>query len=154
MIIVYCMHSDFVVSLLNLTPVLIILVKELCWNLINLNLLLCSRSEKWRSIRLLCPWNSSGKDTGVAIPFSRGSSQPGIKPILYIAGRFFTIWATREDMGWRIFKWRHKDNACLPNKASNIVKGGGICSGFSPQFSTMIHVSLSCVLSHQLFRIM
>ena len=26
--------------------------------------------------RLLCPWNSPGKSTGVAIPFSKGSSQP------------------------------------------------------------------------------
>ena len=31
----------------------------------------------------------------VAIPFSRGSFQP-TNPSLYIAGRFFTIWATRE----------------------------------------------------------
>ena len=33
----------------------------------------------------------------VAIPFSRGSSRLGDwKPVSYIAGRFFTIWATRE----------------------------------------------------------
>ena len=31
----------------------------------------------------------------VAIPFSRGSSQPKNQPA-YIAGRFFTTWATRE----------------------------------------------------------
>ena len=31
----------------------------------------------------------------VAIPFSRGSSRP-MNPSLYIAGRFFTIWATTE----------------------------------------------------------
>ena len=33
----------------------------------------------------------------VAIPFSRGSSQPWDRtPVSCIAGRFFTIWATRE----------------------------------------------------------
>ena len=33
----------------------------------------------------------------VAIPFSRGSSQPRDRTqVSYIAGRFFTIWATRE----------------------------------------------------------
>ena len=33
----------------------------------------------------------------VAIPFSRGSSQPGDQGwVSHIAGRFFTIWATRE----------------------------------------------------------
>ena len=30
--------------------------------------------------RLLCPWDSLGKNIGKAIPFSRGSSQPGIEP--------------------------------------------------------------------------
>ena len=34
----------------------------------------------------------------VAIPFSKGSSQPRDQTqISYIAGRFFTIWATKED---------------------------------------------------------
>ena len=34
----------------------------------------------------------------VAIPFSRGSSQPRDRTqVSYIAGRFLTIWATRED---------------------------------------------------------
>ena len=33
----------------------------------------------------------------VAISFSRGSSQPGIEPMSSaLAGRFFTIWATKE----------------------------------------------------------
>ena len=33
----------------------------------------------------------------VAIPFSKGSSQPmGQTQVSHIAGRFFTIWATRE----------------------------------------------------------
>ena len=34
----------------------------------------------------------------VAIPFSRGSSQPSDRTqISYIAGRFFIIWATKEE---------------------------------------------------------
>ena len=33
----------------------------------------------------------------VAVPFSKGSSQPRDQPwVSHIAGRFFTIWATRE----------------------------------------------------------
>ena len=36
----------------------------------------------------------------VAIPFSRGSSWPrGRTQVSWIAGRFFTIWATRETLG-------------------------------------------------------
>ena len=57
----------------------------------------------------LCPWNSAGKNTvgfrsnstprmeWVAIPFSRGSSQPRDGSwVSCIVGRFFTIWDTRE----------------------------------------------------------
>ena len=44
---------------------------------------------------LLCPWISPGKST--AISFSRRSSQPrDVTPVSYIAGRFFTNWATWE----------------------------------------------------------
>ena len=40
----------------------------------------------------------------VAIPFSRGSSWPRDQtPVSYIAGRFFTIWATREAHGLVIY---------------------------------------------------
>ena len=48
--------------------------------------------ELWPS-RLLCPWDSPGKNTGwVAILFSRGSSQPRDQtPASCIVGRFFTI---------------------------------------------------------------
>ena len=48
--------------------------------------------------RLFCPWDSSGKSTEwVARSFSRGSSGPrGWTQISHIAGRFFTIWATKE----------------------------------------------------------
>ena len=47
---------------------------------------------------LLCPWDSPGKNTGgVAILFSRGSSQPREWTwVSCIAERFFTVWATRE----------------------------------------------------------
>ena len=35
--------------------------------------------------------------SGVAIPFSRGSSQPRDQTqVFFIAGKFFTIWATRK----------------------------------------------------------
>ena len=49
--------------------------------------------------RLLCPWNSLGKKIleWVAIPFSKGSFQPGDWTLVSCtAGRFFTIWATKE----------------------------------------------------------
>ena len=51
-----------------------------------------------QSIRLLCPWDSPGKNIGwAAIPFSRGSSRPRDQIWVFcIAGRFFTIWATEE----------------------------------------------------------
>ena len=56
---------------------------------------------------LLCPWDIPGKNIGVgkekkkeywsAISFSRESSQPRDQTqVSCIAGRFFTIWATRE----------------------------------------------------------
>ena len=46
--------------------------------------------------RLLCPWNSPSKNTGVgSVPFSRGSSLPRDRTwVSSIAGRFFTVWAT------------------------------------------------------------
>ena len=43
----------------------------------------------------------------VAVPFSRGSSQPrGQAPIFCIAGRFFTIWATKEECERRKHNWQ------------------------------------------------
>ena len=46
----------------------------------------------------LTPWSSPSQNTGqVAVAFSRGSSQPrDWTQVSRIAGRFFTIWATRE----------------------------------------------------------
>ena len=53
--------------------------------------------------RLLCPWDSLGKSTEVGShSFSRGSSRPRDRTqISCIAGRFFTVWATRELQVWR-----------------------------------------------------
>ena len=61
---------------------------------------LCSRSVMSDSLwprglqptRLLCPWDFSGKNTGVGCPFlSRGSSRPGDHTrVSCTAGRFFT----------------------------------------------------------------
>ena len=51
-----------------------------------------------RLTRLLCPWNSPGRILEwVATPFFRGSSWPrdGTQ-VSYMAGRFFTIWATKK----------------------------------------------------------
>ena len=59
--------------------------------------------------RLLCLWNSPGKNTGVdSCSFSRGSSQArDWTQVFCIAGRFFTVWATREAVQiyfcWYIF---------------------------------------------------
>ena len=49
--------------------------------------------------RVLCLWDSPGKEywSGVAIPFSRGSSPPRDQTrVSHTAGRFFTTRATRE----------------------------------------------------------
>ena len=47
---------------------------------------------------------------GVAVPFSRGSHQPrDWTQVSYIAGRFFTIWVTREVWWahWNELTWGH-----------------------------------------------
>ena len=48
--------------------------------------------------RLICPWNFQARALEwVAMSFSRGSSQPGDQTrVSHIAGRRFTLWATRE----------------------------------------------------------
>ena len=61
-------------------------------------------SNSWRPHglypgRFLCPWNSPGKNIGVGCHFPSlgGLPDPGIEPwVSCIAGKFFTIWATRE----------------------------------------------------------
>ena len=56
--------------------------------------------------RLLCPWNSPGKNTAVsgAIPVSKGSSQTRDWTwVSHIAGRFFTIWTRVKELWLRIY---------------------------------------------------
>ena len=50
------------------------------------------------STRFLCPWNSPGKNTGVDChSLLQWSSWPRDRTcVSRIAGRFFTVWATRE----------------------------------------------------------
>ena len=50
------------------------------------------------TVRLLCPWGFSIKNTGVGCHALLHGVFPtqGLKPGLPIAGRFFTVWATRE----------------------------------------------------------
>ena len=60
-------------------------------------LTLCNPMEL-KPARLLCPWDSWGKNTGVvAITFFRGSSRlRDWTWVSCIAGRVFTVWATRK----------------------------------------------------------
>ena len=52
--------------------------------------------QRLQSVRLLCPWNSTGKSPRVGT-FSKGSSQSRNQTwVSCIAGRFFTRWATKE----------------------------------------------------------
>ena len=57
--------------------------------------------------RLLCPWNSLGRKTGVdSHSLFQGIFWPGGQTwVSHIAGRFFTIWATREDFKFSPGKW-------------------------------------------------
>ena len=58
--------------------------------------------------RLLCPWDSQQEYWSEFMPFSRGSSWPSDQTcISLIAGRFFTVWATREALP-------HSINQILP----------------------------------------
>ena len=65
-------------------------------------------SDSLQPHRLYNPWNSPGRTLEwVAIPFSRGSSQPTDQTqVSFIAGGFFTSLATREAQeywsGWPI----------------------------------------------------
>ena len=53
-------------------------------------------------------WNSPGKKTGVGSPFSRGSSwSRDWTQVSWIAGGFFTIWATREAQNINWFRFIH-----------------------------------------------
>ena len=56
------------------------------------------RPQRPQPTRLLCPWDSPGKNTGVGSHFLLQGIFPTRDPtrVSCIAGRFFTIWATRE----------------------------------------------------------
>ena len=60
--------------------------------------ILCN-SMDCRAHWLLSPWNSPGKNTGVSSPsLLQGSSWPRDQTRVFcIAGRFFTVWATRRE---------------------------------------------------------
>ena len=55
--------------------------------------------------RLLCPWHSPGKNTGVNChPISRGFSLPKDETrVSCIAGRLFSLWATRKTLHFTLF---------------------------------------------------
>ena len=58
-------------------------------------------SDSWRPheslARLLCPWDSPGKNTGVGWHFLEKEILPRNQTrVSCVAGRFFTIWAMRE----------------------------------------------------------
>ena len=95
--------------------------------------------------RLLCPWNSRGKNKEcVAIPFSRGSSRLRDWTLVSrIAGRFFTSWATREVFNLLSF-------SCVPlfatpwsaaRQASCPPPSAGDCSN-SPPLSQPCHPTI------------
>jgi len=54
------------------------------------------RPHGLQSIKLLCPWDFLGKNTKVAISYSRGSSWPMDRTHICNTSRFFIHWATEE----------------------------------------------------------
>ena len=95
------------------------------------------------SARLLWLWDFPGKNTGVvAIPFSRGSSQPrDQRRVSCIAGRFFTIWATRE---------AHFSYALHPKNYSNTLKDLLIATNHTDKTRLEI-ISLICFSQENTF---
>ena len=74
---------------------------------------------RWNvAARLLCTWNIPGKNTGVGSHFlSQESSRPrDWTQVSCIAGRFFTIWATREGIWCREPAWRTLPTAKVMRK--------------------------------------
>ena len=72
-----------------------------CWNWLSVTQLwptLCNPMDWTIPARLLCSWNSTGKNTGVGCHSCLQGIFPtqGLNLVSYNAGRFFTIWATRE----------------------------------------------------------
>ena len=85
---------------------------------------LCKPMDCSLPVRLLCPRDSPGKNTGVVchsllqgIFLTEGSN-----PVSCIAGRFFTIWATREDKKtWNIAK-SHQHGRYTKDKSGKLVE--------------------------------
>ena len=67
------------------------------------------------STRLLCPWDSPGKSTGVGCHVLLQEIFPtqGSNPVSHIAGRFFTTWAAYRKLRHHSFK-----EHCLPTALS------------------------------------
>ena len=67
---------------------------------------------------LLCPWTLQIRILAwVAIPFSRRSSQPrDWTHVSHTAGRFFTIWATREAPRGNAKVWSNSRRICKYSK--------------------------------------
>ena len=75
--------------------------------------------------RLLCPWNSLGKNTGLACHFLLLGifPTPGLNQVSRIAGRLFSNWATREahlaekeslfSVKWHIALWSYIQIICF-----------------------------------------
>ena len=62
------------------------------------------RPHRLQPTRLLSPWNLPGKNTAMGChAFSRGSSWPrDWTQVAHIAGRCFTVWATREAQTYKL----------------------------------------------------
>ena len=85
------------------------MTKSCCSSLMCVLAKLISRvrlvATSWTLARLLCPWDSAGKNTGVGChAFLRGSSHPRIKPSFLsspaLTGRFFY-----QNTTWEAHKW-------------------------------------------------
>ena len=93
--------------------------------------------------RLLCPWDSPGKNTGVGChSLPRGSSPPGDHTLVSCtAGRFFIIWATWEAL---FLMWMSSISfSCLIAMARNSAQHGIEVARETPLSVTQRWVSLA-----------
>ena len=84
---------------------------------------------------LYSPWNSLGQNTGVvAVPFSRGSSQPGNPTqVSRISGRFFTSWATGKPRILECVAYPFSSGSSRPRNRTRVFY---ITGGFSTSWAT------------------
>ena len=103
--------------------------------------------------RLLCPWNFPGKNTRVSCHFLfQGSSRPRARDqtwIICIAGRFFTVWATREAHAHFILP--DKYSRYFWDLASILISGTNFVGGFLPTLGRSIVTPLNLCLGWYLF---